>query len=976
MELERWRQVEELYHGALKLEPRQRSRFLQESCPGDAGLLAEVESLLAYETSAEEFIEGTALDVAARLMARDQQRADPPMSGRTISSFHVLKKLGQGGMGVVYEAEDTKLGRRVALKFLPGTAASDGQALERFRREARTASALNHPNICTIYSVQDFEGQPFIEMERLFGRTLRERIGGKPLDVDTVLALANQIADGLEAAHAKGVVHRDLKPGNVFATEGGLAKILDFGMAKLGSAPQTEGQDTGAEPVTACSEALTNPGALMGTAAYMSPEQVLGLNVDSRTDLFSFGALLYEMATGRPAFAGPSSTAILDAILKRTPVSARQLNPEIPAALDGIVTKALEKDLALRYQTASELGADLKRLKRDRDSRKRRWPLVAAAVLILGLVARAALWYSQSQAAPFLETSVRQLTHNSSEDSVDSGAISPDGKYLAYSDRKGLHIRANETGETRTLPQPDGLGKARAIWDLAPGWLPDGTRFVANLRSDDTVTARASSVWMVSLQGALRKLRDDAGAFSVSPDGAWIAFGKNGSDLGDPLGDREVWRMASNGERAQKLYEAEGKGLMTNVVWSPDGRRTAYLKADESGAFVVIETRDLDGGAASQILRVSETGALEGFVWLRDGRLLYSVGERDTPTRAGTPACTHWQVRVDALTGRPLEEPKRFASWLPQCVGPMTVTADLKHAAFRQWAIQDVIYTADLEPNGTGIATPRRLTFNEGRNIPSGFAPDGKTVVFVSDGSGSGMLLLRQSLDADTPEIVARGPRISGGARLSPDGSWVFYVLDLSGTGFTATNRLMKVSLMGGRAQEVLTGNFVGGGARCAKAPATLCAIAEGSSDGRQLVFTAFDLEKGRGRELVRFDSDPDGDYKWDLSPDGLRLAVLNAKGARVHVLSLAGGAPSELDVKGWNSLGYVSWTADGQGLIVPSQDKRGAALLSVDLQGAAHVLWEQEGSTATSGIPSPDGRRIAIWVRGHKGNIWMADTP
>jgi len=238
------------------------------------------------------------------------------------------------------------------------------------------------------------------------------------------------------------------------------------------------------------------------------------------------------------------------------------------------------------------------------------------------------------------------------------------------------------------------------------------------------------------------------------------------------------------------------------------------------------------------------------------------------------------------------------------------------------------------------------------------------------------MLLLRQSLDADTPEIVARGPRISGGARLSPDGSWVFYVLDLSGTGFTATNRLMKVSLMGGRAQEVLTGNFVGGGARCAKSPATLCAIAEGSSNGRQLVFTAFDLEKGRGRELVRFDSDPDGDYKWDLSPDGLRLAVLNAKGARVHVLSLAGGAPSELDVKGWNSLGYVSWTADGQGLIVPSQDKRGAALLSVDLQGAAHVLWEQEGSTGTSGIPSPDGLRIAIWVRGHKGNIWMADTP
>jgi Tol biopolymer transport system component len=315
------------------------------------------------------------------------------------------------------------------------------------------------------------------------------------------------------------------------------------------------------------------------------------------------------------------------------------------------------------------------------------------------------------------------------------------------------------------------------------------------------------------------------------------------------------------------------------------------------------------------------------------------------------------------------------ATWLPQCVGPFTVTADLKHAAFRQWATQDVVYVAGLDPTGTHVTAPRRFTHHEGRNIPSGFSPDGKSLVFVSDAGGAARLL-RQPVDSDTAEMLADDPRISGAARLSPDGAWVYYVVIGQGRDPTATHRLMRVPTTGGRAREVLTGRLVDGGARCTVAPATLCAIAERSSDRRQLVFTAFDAAGGRGRELIRFDCDPSGDPRWALSPEGKRIAVLDSAGARIHVLSLAGQRPYVLDVKDWSGLGYVSWTADGQRLLVPSRMKRGTSLLSVDLQGGARVLWEQEGSIDGSAIASPDGRQVAIWVRAISANIWMADLP
>ena len=373
MQPELWHRVEELCQRALELDESRRVEFLEGACGNDVALRREVESLLAHEKKAEQFIGSPALEVMGKMLAGQAsgKGGGGKLLGSTISHYRVLEKLGGGGMGIVYKAEDTRLRRFVALKFLPDDVARNTQWLRRFQREAQAASGLNHPNICTVYDIGEHAGTAFIAMEFLEGQTLEHLIGCGPLPTEQILGLGTEIADALEAAHDNGIVHRDIKPANIFVSKRGHCKLLDFGLAKVSWQSQAAGSLPEAASATPVEEYVTDALA-WGTVAYMSPEQVRGEELDARTDLFSFGVVLYEMASGVQPFKGDTSAAICEAILQGAPPSPLVSNPNLPPKLGEIINKTLEKNRDLRYQHASDVGNDLERLKRGTGSERSR----------------------------------------------------------------------------------------------------------------------------------------------------------------------------------------------------------------------------------------------------------------------------------------------------------------------------------------------------------------------------------------------------------------------------------------------------------------------------------------------------------------------------------------------------------------------------------------------------------------------------
>jgi serine/threonine protein kinase/Tol biopolymer transport system component len=978
---ERWIQIEELFHRASECEPECRSGLLDEACSHDPELRREVEALLSCEASARDYLQAA---VRSELDA-----VSFPLAGETISHYRILDGLGGGGMGLVYRAEDIRLGRRVALKFLPEESAQNPVALARFEREARSASALEHPNICPIYEFGEHEGQPFLVMQLLEGQTLRELISAAgsekpPLELNSLVDLAIQIADGLDAAHRQGIIHRDIKPANIFVTSQGQAKVLDFGLAKLAPVVTRSGDGSGREqvddggvhemPRTAVPLAspvafLSRTGIAMGTVAYMSPEQVRGGRLDPRTDLFSFGLVLYEMATGQRPFTGDTRPVLEEAILKLTPSPVRKLNPELPVKLEEIIHKALEKDREARYPSASEMRADLKSLRQDIQPQPktfRRWR-VAAGVFALLFVLTVA-WFAKRQPSTVPELKLRQLTTNSNENPVEGGAISPNGKYLAYTDTKGIHIKLIETGQIQPVPQPEALEDQKQDWTIA-SWFPDSTSFLANAHPPGTDTrqfrSQGTSIWMFFVQGGKpRKLRDDALAFAVSPDGSSVAFGTSQGRIGG----REIWLMAPSGEQARKLYEVGEDRSIGGLLWSKDGQRVIYVQTDEAGDTIV--SRDLKSGPLTTILPPSEANKVSDFALLRDGRFIYSVFE---PEAIGE-SCNYWTMRLDARTGEPIDKPKRLTNWPGFCMDRPTMTADGKRLTFTKYATHHTAYVADLKEAGTHLATPRHFTLSESWDFPADWTADSKTMIFWSNRTGrSG--IYKQSLNDDEAEplVTVTGSEDLGSARVSPDGNWVVYQQSMR-TGDTPTlSQVMRAPITGGPSQLVMTGR-PDSSIACARSPSRLCAIFELTENNKQLIITGFDPLKDRGPELMRFDVDSKTKF-WatDLSPDGTRIAAVRSPQGPIQILSSHEHGNQVIKVKRWKDLRSVNWAADGNGLfVVNGTDKRGT-LLYVDLRGNAHVLWEH--AVEAWAPASPDGRHLAFTSSSSDGNIWSMEN-
>jgi len=885
---------------------------------------------------------------------------------------------------MVYRAEDIRLGRQVAIKFLPDESAKDPTALRRFEREARAASALEHPNICPIHEFGEHEGQPFLVMQLLQGRTLREIIANADqrnhaLGQGKLLDIAIQITEGLEAAHRHGIIHRDIKPANIFLTHRGQAKILDFGLAKL-----RDDAEPGDHETTSSKESddpfLSRTGIAIGTAAYMSPEQIRGEKLDARTDLYSFGLVLREMAAGRAPSVTEDRSCITDAELKRT--QTKTLSNRVSWKFEKIIGKCTEPDREARYQSVSELRADLETLRRDIGVRRTRWWAAAAgALVLLMLIGSFRLARRQQQ---LLSPAIRfkQLTANSAENQITGAEISPDGQSLLYTDRTGMHLKLTATGKTQTVTLPEQLRKEKMELSLADyAWSRDGTRFLANahpsgvdaavLSEMETLKRGGVSIWEFSVPaGAFRKLRDMAWADSYSPDGSLISFRTNKGRLGT----RQIWLMDSNGGHAHKILESGDESGIGVFTWSPDGKRVSYLR--DNGTTLVSTQHFWEGDHIGKEISRSNifpalmdaNEVLDG-TELPDGRIILAVQEHGANSRN---ACNFWTVRTDPKTGNPVEKPQQLTHWPGVCMSHMSFTNDGKKLTFIEWAYRLTIDAADLKTGGDQIANERHFTLTESGDYPINWTADGKKIIFVSNRSGH-YEFYAQSLGEDAAEVLVDAPGAS--CCVSPDGRWFIY-LTLVKSGDNSVWQLMRVPITGGPSQEMFTvKNPVD--SSCAKLPSTMCVIAERTEDHRQVVITSFDLSKGRGSELTRISVDPETDTgPIKLSPNGSRLAVIRNTATPLQILSLKGELLREVKIPTWDhDTGPITWAADSRSLYVPAAAPSGALLLHVSLAGAVHVLRTNEGGPYTSGIPSPDGRHIAIGTSVKTENVWMMEN-